>query len=149
MRAFSARSYGVTASFLVIFLPALHFLLRDHKRVGERVRWVTPLVTALFCWPAGVNGRSYFSWKDPGMPMPQEVWWPEAWKTLPDFPGEAWFFGGLFALSVGAAQRWGGRHRRLAIALAALVVVETFLHVSFRSPYTYVPHHEFPLSQHY
>jgi len=155
---YSTRSYVVTALFWILFLPVVHFLLKDFTKLRGNAVWVTRSLVIIFCLPDVWLGLSrfrfaggFFDWREPGLPLPQEIWFPKALFHLPDFPNEFLFFAGMLLLGFTVLKilpqtrsSW-----KIPFGIYVLILFETFLHMSVRSPYSYIPHHEAPASEKY
>jgi len=126
-------------------------------------------VTLLFALPyywLGVDrwfyrptGPDWFDWKI-FAEAPKLVWFPRAIWEPPVIPGELLFFPLLAAVFLGGgwfflrARRRQGRPiarstAMLGAAAILLIVAETWMHISLRSPYTYICHFEQPESANY
>ncbi|HTW94484.1 MAG TPA: hypothetical protein VMD30_06815, partial [Tepidisphaeraceae bacterium] len=158
----SWHGYLTSAFFFAFTFPTFYFtagLFIANRRI---VAWLTA-VYALICvmpyhW-LGVDRLAIFSnhfspvyFSHAGPPAPQLDWLPQSLLHFPAVPWEGWFFGtlligaiGLFlVLSGGKPRRWVSDHPAGAVAFAVfgLILLQTWLHLSMRSPYTYLARFE-------
>ena len=168
-RSASWRGYLCSAFFFCILIPLiLEALERSEVRVVARNAFLAG-VTLLFALPyywLGANrlfyrpsGPDWFGWKS-FAEAPKLVWFPRAIWEPPVIPGELLFFplltaallcGAWFFLRV--RRRMGRPVSRSTAILGAtailLIVAETWMHISLRSPYSYITHFEQPKSANY
>jgi hypothetical protein len=168
-RSASWRGFLCSAFFFCILIPLISEILERSELRAVLRNVLLAAVTLLFALPyywLGFdrffyrrNGPDWFDWKSSGQP-PHLVWFPRALWEPPLIPGELMFFSFLTAtLLIGAwfflgAQRRVGRPIArstimLGVAAIILIVTETWMHISLRSPYTYIPHFEQPGSASY
>lgn len=111
-------------------------------------------------WYYHRNGPAWLDWKSVAARPPKLSWFPQALWDPPQIPGELLFFPllagallGLGWLSIRAAKRYNWsvapRSALLAGAMLLLIVAETWMHLSLRSPYTYICHFEQPAAANY
>ena len=168
-RSASWRGYLCSAFFFCILIPLISEALeRSEVRAVVRNAFLAG-VTLLFALPyywLGVdrwfyrpNGPDWFDWKSFAQ-APKLVWFPKAIWEPPVIPGELLFFplltaallcGAWFFLR--ARRRMGRPISRSTVILGAtvilLIVAETWMHISLRSPYSYITHFEQPKSANY
>jgi hypothetical protein len=161
--AYSLRGYLSSAYMFVVFLPTLYYTLDRFIPQRRVVLGVTGVMAVLLTLPYRwlsldrfyyyANRRQWYNLGEPGIPPPEPDWFPEALRRLPAIPHEGLLFGGLFATGVIVAAicwKYGQhswkvpRNRRVLVffAIYCLILVQTWLHLSLRSPYTYIPHFE-------
>ncbi len=105
----------------------------------------------------GTNAPNYT-----GSPPPSTNWLPEALFRWNDMPHEALFFlvliffaflvvaAGLRLFSKSSPENVGKRKLIwLGVGLFLLILLQTYFHLSLRSPYVYLTHYERPLEQNY
>jgi hypothetical protein len=165
---FALRSYVPYLFFATLFFPALYYVLADLGigRVWRRAactflgvvhsfphHWLGTDRYYLF-----KRGPTYWSWAQAGMPLPEPDWFWGALHRLPDIPYEAPFFFlllmvGLLAVGLWQKSRpsavnlpWAGF---LPFAVFAMILLQTWLHLSLRSPYTYISHYTQPAGAHF
>jgi hypothetical protein len=168
VRDYAVRGYAPHLFFAVLFFPALYYLLAD---LGIRRTWCRmgcAFLGVIHAFPhhwLGTDryylfkqGPTFWDWREAGMPLPEPDWFWGALHRLPDIPCEALFFllllgAGSFVLIVWrkahpsvVAGPWG---QILPFMVLALILIQTWLHLSLRSPYTYIPHFEQPSQNHY
>ena len=157
----SWRGYLCSAFFLSLLMPLLSSALTRFERRWQTKTVVLAVTATLLTLPyrwLGLDGayyylntRSWFDWKTSPY-APYILWLPEAIWDAPQIPGELVFFRvghgsrGRVALLCTQPQSIGRPLSRPAVilktAMLLLIVAETWMHVSMRSPYTYVPHFE-------
>lgn len=168
-RSGSWRGFLCSAFFFCILIPVISEILERAEMRAVLRNVVLAGATLLFTLPyywLGFdrlfyrrNGPDWFDWKTSG-PPPHLVWFPRAIWEPSLIPGELFFFPLLTAaLLIGAWFFVRTRHRlgmpvarstiMLGSAAIVLIVVETWMHISLRSPYTYIPHFERPGSANY
>src|SRR5205823_6356943 len=87
----------------------------------------------------------FTDWRTPGLPTPEPDWFPGALASLPAIPYEVPFFLLLFAVGTLLIHRLAKSPRfplprTAALIFWGLILLQTWLHLSLRSPYTYIPH---------
>jgi hypothetical protein len=160
-RSDTAASLGgyVSSGYLfLLVVPTFHGLL-GLLGVSGRGRHLASLVIAVvLCLPFSWLGLDRFRqraesvrWSDPSLPPPSTQWLTDDHARLLSVPHEVPFFLAIAGVGFLALGLWTNRHRstrRRAAAypalLFALVVAQTWLHQSLRSPYTYLCHFEQP-----
>ncbi len=168
LRDFAVRGYAPHLFFAALFFPALYYVLTDLgiSRVWRRTGCA--FLGVVYSFPhhwLGTDryylfrrGPTFWDWRDAGLPAPQTDWFWGALHRLPDIPYEAPFFV-LFLIFGFLALRLWQKTRPAAVNLPwtrvlpfmvfALILLQTWLHLSLRSPYTYIPHYEQPAQNHY
>jgi hypothetical protein len=168
LRDFAVRGYALHLFFAALFFPSLHYILADLdiRRAWRQIGCA--FLGVIYAFPhhwLGTDryylfrqGPTCWDWRDAGMPLPEPDWFWGALHRLPDIPYEALFFllllgAGSFVLIVwrkahpfAVTAPWG---RILPFMVLALILFQTWLHLSLRSPYTYIPHYEQPPESHY
>jgi len=168
-RSASWRGYLCSAFFFCILIPLISEALERSEIRAVIRNALLAGVTLLFALPyywLGVdrwfyrpNGPDWFDWKSFAQ-APKLVWFPRAIWEPPVMPGELLFFPLLTAALLGGAwfflrarRRMGRPISRSTVILGAtvilLIVAETWMHISLRSPYTYITHFEQPKSANY
>ncbi len=168
VRDFAVRGYAPQLFFAALFFPALYYVLAD-LGIGRGWRRAgCALLGVIYAFPThwlGLDryylfrqGPTYWDWRDAGLPVPETDWFWGALHRLPDIPYEAPFFllfliAGFLAIRLWQKSRppaadlpWA---RALPFVVFAMILLQTWLHLSLRSPYTYVPHYEQPAQNHY
>ena len=170
VRGNSVVAYLSSAYMLVITLPTLYYLLRlfIHNTVFPRACTVAvALVLVLPYHWLGLE-RWYYNASRPAaygastVPHPAPDWLPQAFQSLRSMPHEAAFFGSLLALGLIITLWWlkpwstsvdrgptSAKRVSLWLGLFLLIVFETWLHLSLRSPYAYITHFEQPAEANY
>lgn len=168
-RSASWRGFLCSAFFFCLLVPLIsEALARSQTRLVLRNTLLAG-VTLLFCLPyrwLRLNRWFYYrdeplwvDWKRLSMP-PKLVWFPQAFWEPPQIPHDLLFFaflalmllsgGGLY---VKVRRRGGNPLARSNLALGAsvilLILVETCMHLSMHSPYTYICHFERPPTANY
>ena len=147
----SAIGYACSAFFLVILLPVVHYTGRLLLRDGRGPVAITIVLGFVLTLPYRWLGLDRFSINSsfpvtlatPGSRMQSFDWFPGAFHNLPAIPHEGPLFIGLAMLGVLAVLYLRQRHpesQRLiwaGLGLWVLILVETWLHLSLRSPLTY------------
>jgi hypothetical protein len=161
-RAVSMEGYLASAWMLLLLLPTVFYTMR--LLVGRRAAMATTAILALICvfpyqW-LGFSGTRFWSdtvvysdWsKHPNSPLPVITWFPAALWQGPTIPHEALAFGLLLAAGAAAllwASRgrltwgWFARHPAWIVMVIAflLILLESWLHLSLRAPYSYTMHY--------
>lgn len=161
---FSTRTYLLSAYLFLCLFGTFRFfavkLLHDRAlRLGLSV-FVFFTCTLPFHWLGlekfffGLSNKAMFDWKDPSVPVSQTDWFPSAFALLPAIPGEAILFAS--SLLIGWCLIWRFTRneefpltRRMAIIAWGTILLQTWMHLSLRSPYTYLPHFELAKSEKY
>ncbi len=151
---FARRGWLSSGYLLVATLPTLYWLvhlLSGSRTMASRAVFVVATVATLpYRW-LGLQGLYYDltlppTWEGPEVPTVD--WLPGAFAHLSSMPYELTFFALLTCagLAVAAGISWGrGQPLRPAWpALFLLLVVQTWMHLSLRSPYVYITRHERP-----
>ena len=168
LRDFAVRGYAPHLFFAALFFPALYYILADLGISGVWRRTWCAFLGVVYSFPhhwLGTDryylfrsGPTFWDWRDAGMPMPEPDWFWGALHHLPAIPYEAPFFvlfliAGFLALKLWQKTRpsaatlpWA---RALPFVVFAIILLQTWLHLSLRSPYTYIPHYEQPAKNHY
>ena len=162
---YSLRGYLSSAYMFVLFLPTLYYTLDRFLPQQRDVLGVTAVIAVLLTLPYRwlgldrfyyyANRRQWYNLGEPGILPPEPDWFPDALRRLPAIPYEGLLFGGLFMIGVAIAalcwrrqqQSWKSSRNQKILGLFAiycLILVQTWSHLSLRSPYTYVPHFEKP-----
>lgn len=162
----SWRGYLCSGFFLCIVIAVLSGTLsRTKMRTSVRTGILMASTLALtlpYRW-LGLDRLYYYAdkpvwtdWKNVSGAPPELVWFPQALWAPPLIPGEALFF---FLLAAVLLFFWwfaGTRQTRLSratllvgVGITILVVGEAWLHISLRSPLTYICHFEQPPSANY
>jgi hypothetical protein len=168
LRDFAIRGYAPYLFFAALFFPALYCVLAD---LGIGRVWCQAgcaFLGVIYSFPThwlGLDryylfrqGPTYWDWREAGRPVPETDWFWGALYRLPAIPHEAPFF--LLFLMAGflAIRLWQKTHpptaslpwtRALPFVVFAVILLQTWLHLSLRSPYTYIPHYEQPAQNHY
>jgi len=168
VRDFAVRGYAPHLFFTALFFPALYYVLAD-LGVGRRWRRVgCAFLGAVYSFPnhwLGMDryylfrqGPTCWDWQALGLSRPAPDWFWGALHRLPAIPFEASFFLLLLVTGFLALWRWQKIHpsaahlpwtRALPFVVFAAILLQTWLHLSLRSPYTYIPHYEQPAQNHY
>jgi hypothetical protein len=167
---YSLRGYVSSAYMFVVFLPALYYTLDRFIPSRRVVLGITAVVAVLLTLPYRwlsldrfyyyANRRQWYNLGEPGVPLPKPDWFPGALSRLPAIPHESLIFGGLVLAGVViAALFWQYKPKPLTIArnrailgfyaIYGIILLQTWLHLSLRSPYSYVPHYERPPDANY
>jgi hypothetical protein len=152
------QGYVSSAYMFLLVVPTVHSVLVLFA-VSQRGRSIASLSLGLIlCLPYSWLGLARFryhaetlNWSDPRVPLPSTQWLTDAHAAVLSVPHEVPLFllitcaglGALAAWSRGREpqqQRWGA----FLALLFVLIVVQTWLHQSLRSPYTYLCHFEKP-----
>ncbi len=148
---YARQGYLSSLYFLWLVIPTSYFLtleLSGRRGLARAACAVTFAVTSLpLHWLRLDRFRRVTTLFDADSVVPRLAWFPQ--NSQSGAPHERWL---LLALVLGfAAVAWlctreTGRWRRLWpwVALLALLALQTGLHTSMRSPYTYTPHFESP-----
>jgi hypothetical protein len=165
---FAIRGYAPQLFFAALFFPALYYVLAD---LGIGCGWRRAgcaLLGVIYSFPThwlGLDryylfrqGPTYWDWREAGLPVPEPDWFWGALHHLPDIPYEAPFFLLLLITGFLALRLWQKFRpaatdlswaRALPFVVFAVILLQTWLHLSLRSPYTYVSHYEQPAQNHY
>ncbi|MBD3308945.1 hypothetical protein GF339_21220 [candidate division KSB3 bacterium] len=171
VRIFSLRGYLSSAYMFLFVMPACYYIL--HLFSVKRLIKVT-LTLFLGMWFSlpfrwlGIDHFHYHAvsipWDHPSVPKPMTNWLIDKGATLLSIPYEIPFF--LTILGGGSILflcQWMISNRRKAgggntsdskqkvyfFLLFLIILGQTWLHLSLRSPNTYVPHFEKPLEKNY
>jgi hypothetical protein len=161
VRSASKRGFFCSAFFLCLLIPLISAIF---ERLRLRPVWhntLLALVTLVLSlpyhwvglehWSFHQNRPDWFDWRTSG--QPRIVWFPQAFWGPPQIPGESLFFAlvavGLFGvgwLYVRARRNDGRPVARSTVAFGTavilLILAESWMHISLRSPYTYICHFE-------
>jgi hypothetical protein len=179
MRQVSLRAYLSSAYMLCLTLPTIYYILSLYVRKIAIARGWTAAIAVLFVLPyrwLGLEQWYYNAHRPSVYELPSMMQHPESWmprggllrvfKALPhlgSIPHEIAFFGSLIMAGIAVAILWrwtpwsrsaeqSPRHTKTAVAwlgLFLLLLLQTWLHMSMRSPYVYLPHFEQPESANY
>lgn len=164
-RALALRSYCLSWFFFVLILVCGYTLARTLRPAGRRGLW--PALTAAsvllnlpYRW---LRLEKFYYLKSHPLTYRVSKGFVPEWlgRGGPAMPWNA--TDTLFVLALGAGLAWlatlpraGGapssgprRPRRLFALIFILIVLETWLHLSNRSPYSYIPHFEQPAAANY
>jgi hypothetical protein len=167
-RSASWRGFLCSAFFFCILIPLISATLKrlDVGLLAQKALLVA--ITLFLSFPyswlglsrwSHQNGPGWLDFKNIGR-TPEFIWFPRAiWEPLL-VPHELLFFlSTTTALLCGACLYLRMRHIRgkpiskwvtlLGATAILLIVSETWMHLSLRSPYTYVPHFERPSAEGY
>jgi hypothetical protein len=143
---FARNGYLSSLYFFCLVLPTGYYLtlrLSGRPRVARVVAGVLFVVCALPYRLLGIAPRAVTLWPQNAV-APQIVWFPDALRD-PGAPGDRALILGVFAIgALGFLWRARFDWRRAAplIALVGAITLQTALHTSMRSPYTYIAHFE-------
>jgi hypothetical protein len=162
-RDFAVRGYALHVFFSALFFPTLYYILAklEIHRVWRQI--VCASLGVIYAFPhhwIGTDryylfrqGRTFWDWREPGLPTPKPDWFWGALHHLPDIPYEAPFFFLLLISGFLALGLWQKTHpaavklpwtQALPFVVFAMILLQTWLHLSLRSPYTYIPHYGWP-----
>jgi hypothetical protein len=169
--AFAVRAYTLSGLFFFLILTCSYSVARVLARPDWPLLWpllgtITLLLNLPYRW-LGIDGWFYYA-SNPVVYGVQKNFAPE-WlgpASFLSFPRGLWHWTDWFMLALlclGLLLGTGGMiftrlrsvgthdHRKgfLFLFLFALIVIEAWMHVSNRSPYTYITHFEQPESAHY
>jgi hypothetical protein len=168
LRDFSVRGYAPYLFFSALFFPALYYVLADLgiSRVWRRAGCAS--LGVVYAFPnhwLGIDryylfrqGPTYWDGREAGLPRPEPDWFWGALHRLPDIPHEASFFFLFFVTGFLVLWFWPKARpsvvnpswmRALPFVVFAMILLQTWLHLSLRSPYTYISHYEQPAQNHY
>lgn len=157
--------YTLSAFMFLLLLTGSFAFARAQAWSLTRQFWIGLTTgTVLLNFPLHLllpNGWFYYA-GHPHSYARQPVFVPEWIGTSPPWTGTDWFFLGLLAAGIAGFALWLQR-RKLSVSdaddprlspfhilgLFLLILGQIWLHHSNRSPYSYVPHFEQPLSKHY
>jgi hypothetical protein len=165
---YSLRSYLVSVYFFVLIVPLIYFVSFRVFQVQRLAFFITLFFVVILSLPYRWLGleKYYFSpqfepnfqdWRAPGLLSPVINWLPQALSSSPVIPGELTFFGltfiavglllfGFFKLLRNCRKDILLSPQKSTILLFAIIIIfigiQTWLHLSMRSPYTYLPHFE-------
>jgi len=167
-RDFAVRGYVLQLFFSALFLPTLYYILATFgiRRVWRRIACVS--LGVIYAFPhhwTGTDryylfrqGRTFWDSRKFSLPIPKPDWFWGALHHLPSIPDEALFFSLLLSTGLLVIKLWQKAHpvakdpsgmRPLPYVVFVIIVLQTWLHLSLRSPYTYIPHYMVPTSQNY
>jgi len=167
-RDFAVRGYVLQLFFSALFFPTLYYILATLgiHRVWRQIACVS--LGVIYAFPhhwIGTDryylfrqGRTFWDSRKYPLPTPEPDWFWGALRHLPSIPYEAPFFFLLFSTGLLVIKLWQKAHpvakdpawmRPLPYAVFVMIVLQTWLHLSLRSPYTYIPHYMPPLSYNY
>jgi hypothetical protein len=168
LRSYAIRGYVPYLFFAVLFFPALYYVLADFGVAPAWRRFWCILLGVVYSCPhhwLGTDrfyrfrrGPLYWDCYQAGMPPPQPDWFWAAAHRLPAIPHEAVFFFLLLSTGFFVLIAWRKTHPApseargrpvLPFAVFSLILFQTWLHLSMRSPYTYVPHYDQPAQVNY
>jgi len=161
-RALAKEGYLASAWMLAILSPTVFGITRIFcgRAAAIVAGWIVAIVCALpYRWLGLAGTRfwsdhfSYGNWiNDANAPLPSIAWFPAAFRQGPVIPHEGLVFGliamcGLVAVMIASRGRLLPRnfttHPEWVIAILALVLIlaQSWLHLSLRSPYSYQMHY--------
>jgi hypothetical protein len=164
----SKRGFFCSAFFLCVLIPLISTLFERSRVQAFWRNTVLAAVTLLFSlpyhwlglerWSFHQNRPDWFDWKTAG--QPRIVWFPQAVWGPPQIPGELLFFALITAALFGAGWLYVRARRRNArpvprstlvfgTVVILLIVTQSWMHLSLRSPYTYICHFERPPAENY
>jgi hypothetical protein len=167
-RDFAVRGYALQLFFSALFFPTLYYILAPLgiQRVWRQIACAS--LGLIYAFPhhwVGTDryylfrqGRTFWDSRRYSLPKPEPDWFWGALHHLPSIPYEALFFFLLLGTGLLVIKRWRNAHpvakdpawlRPLPYVVFAMIVLQTWLHLSLRSPYTYVPHYMVPISYNY
>lgn len=165
------RGYLCSAFFFVLTIPTFSAVLGRLVRSAVLRGCILGATVITFCAPyrwLGLQHLYYYAthpawvgWR--AAAIPRLIWFPSALWAPPQIPGELVFFPSITAVLLGTCwipyflKRRSAvpprapvpKFRLLVSVLILLVVGQTWMHLSMRSPYTYICHFEQPESANY
>jgi hypothetical protein len=168
LRDFAIRGYAPHLFFSALFFPALYYILADLgiSRVWRRAGCA--FLGVVYSFPHHWLGTDHFYrfrrgpllwyWFQAGLPSPKPDWFWGALHRPPAIPHEAFFFSLLVTAGLLVIGMWRKAHpptgnapwrQILPFVVFAMILLQTWLHLSLRSPYTYLPHYEQPAENNY
>lgn len=163
-----------SAYMFALFLPTLYYTLFYFTKHLTLTRFTTALFGIIFTLPyqwLGLGKYYYYANREAwfvnnssnttsGAPQIQLDWFPGAWSRLPAIPYETSFFTVLLFIGIIIAVlcwRHGPNSFRMPhnqyillwLCIYFLILLQTWLHLSMRSPYTYLAHYERSPDQNY
>ena len=172
---FSWRSYLMSAFMLVITLPTFYYLLKIFIKRTLWAQLIFFLVAIWFVlpyqwlrldhWYYNLNRPPFWPSQDPTLPAPRLDWFPQALDDLGSIPYETPFFIVLIILGVASAiAYWQNQNKRYIgtqdgkqsnhtksvlffLGLYTLILFQTWMHLSMRSPAVYVSHFVAPVER--
>ena len=147
--SFSVVSYVISAFFLLVSLPVFYFTLLHF--LGHRWRLtlgITIILATILTLPYHWLGLEIFSINNTfSIPQPSSMvvfdWFPNAFKSLPAIPYEGGLFYSLAIIGIFIAlilRSWRKFSKRLiwtGLFLFIIILIQVWLHLSLRSPYSY------------
>lgn len=171
---YSFRSYWLCLFFGIILLPLTHFIvfiLSQSKKLALAATLALMAITALPYHWLGLDKyffnptfeRFFIDWRAAGLALPKLNWLPTQFSNFLQIPNEIEFFlitlfCGLLLISLGIAfvKKKNLITKNIVRSLFFIctlfliaIIMQTWLHLSLRSPYTYLPHFEVPQSSNY
>jgi hypothetical protein len=153
----SRIGYLTSAYYLILTLPVLYYMLKYFLpgRTGL-VRLITGVAALIFCLPYHWLGLERLYYNNRGWlfvngitsPDARLDWLPGMLPFHPSMPAEAAVFIALAMVATGTAwfvQRRSSGWRTAAwagLGLFLLILLQTWLHLGERSPYSYIPSYE-------
>jgi hypothetical protein len=143
---FAFRSFVVYSSFYWLVFPTLYLVFRRPILTASiALPYVLPVKLLGIDPLETIRTAELIWWNSLGISKQTSDWFPKAFTRLPAIPLEFFFFGGIFILGSLSLFYWCKKAKvspRLPLLLFGLILAETILHLSLRSPYTYIPHYE-------
>ncbi|MCI4624713.1 MAG: hypothetical protein L3V56_02010 [Candidatus Magnetoovum sp. WYHC-5] len=168
---YSLRGYLSSAYMFIFFMPTLYYIICYYTKNTQLARYIT-LASAIICtipyrW-LYIDSLYYHKerpafWQSqtPDVAYPAALdWLPGALLNLKSMPFEILFFTLItllvtsmlfFYIHRKAKNQRTDLIRKLTpwFMLFLLIMLQTWLHISMRSPYSYVPHYERPPQMNY
>jgi len=160
---FALRGYILYLFFSALLFPVLYYTLADLELPKVWRLTICISLGVVYAFPHHWmhtdqyflfrHGPTYWDWRQVGPSHPQPDWFWGAMHHLPDMPHEFAFFSLILAVGWLVIALWqkgrpsGGLHlwgRSFPFIILAVLVLQTWLHLSLRSPYTYISHYELP-----
>lgn len=162
VQRFAVRGFFTSGYIMVVLLPTLYYVVRAMTQRPHAAMIVTTIAFLIVTLPYRWLGLDRFSYYDhnpqwytigsPGTPIPETEWFPAGLAKLPAIPYEGLFFGLLIVVgAVVAGLSWQRgphsiklwRNRVILVFFLAytLILLQSWLHLSMRSPFTYLPHY--------
>lgn len=169
--AFAVRAYVLSGVFFVLILTGAYAITRVLATASSPFLWpalgaVTLSLNLPYRW-LQIDGWFYYASR-PTVYAVQQEFFPE-WlgaSSLLSFPRGLWHWtdwfllavlgggllagmGGLVFLRLRSTSSFNSRTGLFFLCLFACITTETWMHLSNRSPYTYITHYEQPASARY